>query len=69
VVRPLILEAANILGLGRAFVVDIGSTEQPWKIDFGKIKDALKLLKKASIVLIFSKEVITGQSVMGVIGL
>ena len=59
--HPSVLKAASLLGLGRYSVQQIGHPQEPWRTDFFKLENALKVAKRACIVSVSCGEVNTGK--------
>lgn len=59
--HPSILKAASLLGLGRYSVQQVGHTQEPWRTDFSKLENALKVANRACIVSVSCGEVNSGK--------
>lgn len=57
-----VYKAAGVLGLGRASVKDVAvSGDEPWRLDLGKVEEALQKKGAKSIVAISAGDVNTGR--------
>ncbi|KAJ6020251.1 tyrosine decarboxylase [Penicillium canescens] len=59
--HPSIVKAANLLGIGRKSIKQVGLPSEPWKIDFDLLETELQASRTASIVSVSCGEVMTGQ--------